>query len=88
MSFRGGINEKNLRTFCRNENRVIHLGIKKQISLVLVVSFQKKIPCYEWIEKSFMNVILTKKLLVSFRNDRKIIEMTSNMASMGDKDNG
>ena len=80
--------KKNLRTFCRKENRVIHLGIKKQISLVLGVSFQKKTPWYKWIEKSSMNATLTKKFLLVLEMIEKSIEMTSNVARMGDKDNG
>ena len=38
---------------------------------MLGVPFQKKTPFCNWIEKSLMNVSLTKKILDSFRNDRK-----------------
>ena len=55
---------------------------------MLVVSFQKKTPCYKWIEKSLLNVTLTKKNLLVLEMIEKSIKMTSNMASMGDKDNG
>ena len=67
---------------------MIHLRNKKQISLVLGVSFQNKTPFYEWIEKSLINVTLTKKFLLVLEMIEKSVEMTSNIASMGDKDNG
>ena len=52
------------------------------------VSFQKKTPFYKRIEKSLMNVSLTKKILLVLEMIEKSIEMNSNIASMGDKDIG
>ena len=55
---------------------------------MLGVSFQNKTPFYEWIEKSPINVTLTKKFLLVLEMIEKSVEITSNVASMGDKDNG
>ena len=55
---------------------------------MLGVSFQKNTAFYKWMENSLIIVSLTKKFLLVLEMIEKSVEMTSNIASMGEKDNG